>query len=110
MPIRRNRLVATSLAAKLGLALVVLGHGGLHAATRGGYVASLQTPLAEPRQAIVGGVLWKCAGGQCAAQADGSRPVLVCQRVAKTFGQVARFTTPTGELSNEEISRCNGTS
>jgi hypothetical protein len=81
-----------------------------HAAPRGAYEAALTTPLAAPRQEIVSGVLWKCTAERCGAAADGSRPVMVCQRVAKAFGRVARFTTPTGALSAEEISRCNGAS
>ena len=90
--------------------LAALGNGTAHAAPRGGNTAALATPLAAPKQEIVSGVLWKCAGEHCAAPTDGSRPLLVCQRVAKTFGPVARFTTPAGELSNEELSRCNGPS
>lgn len=84
--------------------------GTAQAAPRGGSIAALAAPLAEPRQEIISGVLWKCAGGQCTAASEGSRPLLVCQRVAKTFGQVARFSSPAGELSSEELSRCNGAS
>jgi hypothetical protein len=67
-------------------------------------------PLAAPRQEIISGILWKCAGGHCTAPAEGSRPLLVCQRLARTFGQVVRFSTPAGELSREDLSRCNGAS
>jgi hypothetical protein len=84
--------------------------GTAQAAPRGGSIAALTAPLAAPRQEIISGVLWKCAGEQCTAASEGSRPMLVCQRVAKIFGQVARFSTPAGELSSEELSRCNGTS
>jgi hypothetical protein len=89
------------------IALGLAGSSAVLAAPRGN-VAALAAPLASPRQEIVSGVLWKCAGEHCAAPTDGSRPLLVCQRVAKTFGPVARFATPTGELSSEELSRCNG--
>jgi hypothetical protein len=90
------------------LTLGFVAAGPAQAAPRGSYVAALATPLAAPRQEIVDGVLWKCAAERCAAPSEGSRPVLVCQRVAKAFGAVARFTTPSGELSSEELSRCNG--
>jgi hypothetical protein len=80
-----------------------------NAAPRGGaYVASLTAPLTEPREDIVDGLLWKCAGDRCSAPAKGSRPVVVCGRVAKKFGTVASFTSPQGELSTEELARCNG--
>jgi hypothetical protein len=100
------------LGAKLGLVLLLAGNGGLTApawaTSRDGYSAALASPLAQPRQQILDGVLWKCAGERCAANGEGSRPVLVCERVARAFGHVARFATPNGELSNEDLSRCNG--
>lgn len=107
MRARDKWLWSAGLAAKLGLAAILVGHGGLSAAPRAGYGAALAMPLPAPRQEIVGGLLWKCAGGQCAAPADGSRPVMVCQRIARTFGTVTRFTSPAGELSGEDLSRCN---
>jgi hypothetical protein len=97
----------------IALCAAVLGasaFGTAQAAPRGSYVAALATPLPAPRQEIVEGILWKCAGERCAAPSEGSRPVLVCQRVARTFGTIARFTTPNGNLSSEELSRCNGQS
>jgi hypothetical protein len=102
-----RRLLPVIPALALGLAAFA---GTAEAAPRGGSFAALTTPLAAPRQEIISGVLWKCAGERCAAASEGSRPMLVCQRVAKTFGPVASFSSPAGELSSEEISRCNGAS
>jgi hypothetical protein len=87
--------------------MVLAACGTAQAAPRGSYVAALAAPLAEPRQVIVDGVLWKCAGERCTAPSEGARPLLVCQHLVKTFGPVSRFTTPSGELSREELSRCN---
>lgn len=89
-----------------GIALV--GTQAQAAPRAGAYAVSLTTPLTAPKQEIIGGVLWKCAGQSCSAPAEGSRPVMVCERVVKKFGQVARFTSPLGELSPEELTRCNG--
>lgn len=100
---RTNRIAAAGLAVAL-----LAGVSGAQAAPRDGtYSAALTNPLAAPRQRIVDGVLWKCTTAQCSGTAEGSRPVLVCQRIARTFGAVSRFTTPTGELSGEELARCN---
>jgi hypothetical protein len=107
MVVRKKWLVTGSLAVKLAFAAVLIGHTGAQAAPGGSYTAALTTPLAAPRQDVLSGLLWKCAGAQCAAPADGSRPVLVCQRVARTFGPVSRFTAPAGELSSDELIRCN---
>jgi hypothetical protein len=100
---RRNAAILSAVT--LALAGAPIAHG----APRGGYEASLTAPM-PPRQEIVDGVLWKCAGERCAAPAGGSRPVLVCQRIARAFGAVARFVSPAGVLSSEDLSRCNGAS
>ena len=72
-----------------------------------GYSARLAAPLAAPKQTIINEALWKCAGDACTAPGGGSRPVLVCQQVAKKFGEVAAFTSPMGTMSAEELAKCN---
>jgi hypothetical protein len=94
----------------IALALFGLAAIEAQAAPRGSYVAELAAPMAAPRQEIVAGLLWKCAGEHCTAPTDGSRPVLVCERLAKVFGQFVRFAGPAGELPSEELARCNGAS
>lgn len=95
-------------AALVALATAFVAQGAAQAAPRGGvYSAALETPLATPQQEIFGGILWKCAGTQCAAPAGGSRAVLACERLAKTFGRVARFASLAGNLSDEDLLRCN---
>lgn len=108
MTIALNRSVFA--AAKVGLVagLALIGAQAPAAARSGAYAVSLATPLAAPRQEIIDGVMWKCAGESCSAPAEGSRPLLVCERVAKKFGAVARFASPQGELSAEALTRCNG--
>jgi hypothetical protein len=108
MTIPKKRLIAAGLAVKFVLAAVLIGHAAAQAAPRGSYGAALTRPLAAPRQEVLSGLLWKCAGAQCAAPADGSRAVVVCQRVVRAFGPVSRFTLPGGELSGDELTRCNG--
>jgi hypothetical protein len=103
-----NALLRKPLLA-LPAAVLALGAVGTpaHAAPRAGYVVTLAAPLAEPRQDVLDGALWKCAGDRCSAAAEGSRPVLVCGRVARKFGEVARFTAPDGDLAPEALERCN---
>jgi len=102
---RSRALIAFTAAAILTLASLA---APVQAAPRGTVTtASLAAPLPQPRQQILAGVLWKCAGERCIAPADGSRAVVSCQRVARAFGTVASFATPTGEINPEELSRCN---
>lgn len=71
------------------------------------YTATLATPLAAPRQEILRGVLWNCAGDTCTAPRDVSRDVNVCARLAAKVGPVASFATPRGAMGGDDLARCN---
>jgi hypothetical protein len=77
------------------------------AAQPGYYSAELAQPLAEPRQEILSGVVWKCAGSTCTGSKSGSRAVIVCGRLAGKMGAVTRFADAEGELDAESLARCN---
>ena len=72
-----------------------------------GYTARLAAPLEAPRSDVLGSALWKCAGDACSAAREDSSPTASCARVARNFGRVAAFTSPRGELSAEQLERCN---
>lgn len=72
-----------------------------------GYSASLTAALDAPRREVINGVLWNCAGDSCSGPVDGARPSNTCARVVKKFGTLSRFATPKGELSAEDLQRCN---
>ena len=78
-------------AATLAVAISALSLGALvapapaHANGAAFYTAELAAPAAE-RTNIVGGVAWQCQGTNCAAAKSNSRPLVVCQRVARELG------------------------
>lgn len=100
-------LSAVLLALVGSTATFTLAAAPAEAAARGAYVATLSAPLAQDRQEIIDGALWKCSGDRCSAPALGGRLVFVCARVAGKFGPVASFAAPGGSLSEAEVSRCN---
>jgi len=109
MRISFSRLTSRAFFTSLALAGAVIGLSPAQAVAAGpGYSATLEAALPAPKSEIVNSVMWKCAGATCAAPDQGSRPVLVCQKVAKKFGTVARFTAPSGELSADDLAKCNG--
>ncbi len=71
------------------------------------YSVTLAAPLAAPARMLEGETVWSCAGSECSAARDTARPVFVCTRLARKVGKVARFATPNGELSAEDLARCN---
>ena len=71
------------------------------------YTVTLAAPLAAPTKMVEGETLWSCAGSECSAARDTSRPAVVCARLARKVGQVTRFVTPKGEMPAEDLARCN---
>lgn len=109
-PLRRaipRVLSLASLAFAGAVAALALSPATAAAQPQAGYSVTLASPLAAPRKRIVNGVLWRCEGDACAGAADGSRPVVACRRIAAAFGPVARFTGANGDLSAEDLARCN---
>ncbi len=70
--------------------------------------AELMVPLAQPQQEVVDGVIWRCEAAVCTGTRSGSRPVIVCGRMAQKFGAVRRFIHAGGELDAKALARCNG--
>jgi hypothetical protein len=77
------------------------------APARGAYTVALASPLPQARREIIDGAIWRCEGDRCAAPADGARAVAVCSKVARRFGAVSRFKAPEGELTADQLARCN---
>ena len=71
------------------------------------YSATLTRPMDGAQKVIQKGVLWKCAGAECSAPRDTSRPTIVCARLVQKVGPVARFATPQGDLDAQDLARCN---
>lgn len=72
------------------------------------YRAELAASLEKPRREIVDGVVWHCEGKSCAGSKSGSRPIIVCGRLAQKLGPIARFEHSKGELGPADLARCNG--
>lgn len=72
-----------------------------------GNVASLATRLDAPRRVIINETLWNCAEDRCTSVAENSRPANSCVRLVKKIGPVTSFATPRGDLSADELQRCN---
>jgi hypothetical protein len=102
-------LIAAALAVTGTIASFGVTAGPAHAqGPTKGYVATLSAKLDAPKRTVVNGVVWNCAGDTCVGPVDGSRATTSCAKVVREFGQVAAFATPKGELSAEDLARCNG--
>ncbi|WP_374407589.1 hypothetical protein [Pelagerythrobacter sp.] len=106
-------LVRTAAATALALVYSTLTFGALVAPSpaqaAGGafYTAELAAPAAE-RTKIISGVAWQCQGTTCVAAKSNSRPLVICQRVARELGEVTGFTAKGEAFAAEDLARCNG--
>lgn len=71
------------------------------------YSATLSRPMDGVEKIIQKGVLWTCSAAECTAARDTSRPAIVCARLAQKVGPVIRFSNPQGDLSAQDLARCN---
>jgi hypothetical protein len=52
-------------------------------------------------------ILWTCGSGSCVGSTENSRPVVLCQGLAKQAGRIDSFTVNGRDLAPEELARCN---
>ena len=50
---------------------------------------------------------WTCAGGNCQGRTNESRPVVLCEALAKHAGKVESFLVDGRELAEAELAKCN---
>ena len=69
------------------------------------YSATLSS--AAPARVIAGDLLWNCAGLACQGATEESRPLVLCQALAKRAGRVDRFLVNGRPFDAVELGRCN---
>jgi len=74
--------------------------------------ASAGTYSATPSAAASGRVItrtasWTCGAQGCATSTEASRPVVICQGLAKKVGKLDAFTTDGRALGTDELAKCN---
>ncbi|HEY0628070.1 MAG TPA: hypothetical protein VGD23_01960 [Sphingomicrobium sp.] len=66
-------------------------------------------PVAAPANKIMGkNISWACTGGTCRGSTEQSRPLLLCQDLAKRAGRLESFTADGQPLSTDQLAKCNG--
>ena len=70
------------------------------------YSAITASPSAEAK--IIGrDIVWRCGPDSCAGATDGSRPLVLCQGLAKKAGRIEKFVADGSALSAAELTACN---
>lgn len=90
-----------SLLALSALALGLTSAPGLAAS----YSASLETPATA--RFIDKDISWACGGATCTGATSESRPLVLCQGLAKHAGRIGRFAVNGRALDAAQLDRCN---
>lgn len=75
-------------------------------ATAGTFSAKPSTPVAAGK--IIGkDISWSCAGDSCSGSTDFSRPMVLCQDLAKRAGTLDSFVADGRPIDAAELAKCN---
>jgi hypothetical protein len=89
---------------RAGLALSALIAAAVPAGAAS-YSARLAVPSSE--RIIARDIVWNCGPDACQGATDESRPVVLCQSLAKRAGAIVTFIVDGRAVSPAELDRCN---
>ena len=69
------------------------------------YSAKLAAPVTD--RFITRDIVWQCASDACTGATETSRPLVLCQSLAKRAGRVESFAADGQALAAAELDRCN---
>jgi hypothetical protein len=84
------------------LSAIVLGAAPAAAAS---YSAKLAVPTTE--RFIARDIIWACGADACQGSTQESRPVVLCQSLAKRAGRVDSFLVDGRAFTGAELDKCN---
>ena len=66
-------------------------------------------PAAAPDASKIIGkdISWNCTADGCRGSTEASRPLILCQDLAKHAGRIESFVADGKELSTEQLAKCN---
>ena len=66
-------------------------------------------PAAAPTSAKIIGkdISWSCTADGCRGSTEASRPLILCQDLAKHAGRIESFSADGKSLSEEQLAKCN---
>jgi hypothetical protein len=70
------------------------------------YSARTSAPAPAERIAVQD-ILWTCDSGSCTGSTANSRPVVLCEALAKKAGRIESFLVDGREMSATDLQRCN---
>ena len=103
-----NRNFITGVSAMLRSVSLLLGlaiASAPAAAAAANYSATLAAPASG--RFIARDITWNCGAAACQGATDESRPVVLCQSLAKKVGRIETFLVDGRAFTPTELGRCN---
>lgn len=87
----------------------LLAIASLALATAPAAAATYSAKPAQPASARIAAanILWTCGSDACVGSTDNSRPVVLCQGLAKQAGRIESFAVNGREMAADDLARCN---
>jgi hypothetical protein len=87
----------------------ILAIAGLLAAAAPAFAANYSATLSVPTNArlVASDIVWSCGAAACQGATDESRPLVLCQSLAKRAGKVDSFFADGRAFTPAELDRCN---
>jgi hypothetical protein len=97
----------TRFAAQIAAATIAVATLAASPAVAASYSAK---PAAAPAaKRIIGkSISWTCASGTCLGTTEASRPLVLCQDLAKRAGRIDAFLVDGRAIGGAELDKCNG--
>ena len=69
---------------------------------------SAKPVIAAASSKIIGkDISWNCSADGCRGSTEASRPLIICEDLAKRAGRIESFAADGKELSAEQLAKCN---
>ena len=75
-------------------------------ASAANYSARLTAPAAG-QKIVARDIVWRCGPDACQGAVEGSRPVVICQGLAKRAGHLDNFVVDGRAFGSDELAKCN---
>jgi len=87
----------------------ILALSGLLIAAAPAFAANYSATLSVPAtgRLVASDIVWSCGGAACQGATDESRPVVLCQSLAKRTGRIESFLANGRAFTPAELDRCN---
>ena len=87
--------------------LIALAASALVAVPATAATYTAKTSTQAPAKIAARDILWTCGSGACTGSTQNSRPVVLCQGLAKQAGRIESFAVDGREMAAADLDRCN---